>query len=139
MIKPRVLFLCTDNSCRTQMAEGFLRHLAGDRFDVASAGCEATDLDPDAVEAMREAGVDISGHRAKPAETYFGQQFTFVITLCSRETENTCPIFPGGIWRLQWPIENPHAQRAVAEHKASVRRARDLIHQQVLDFINAHG
>ena len=139
MIKPRVLFLCTDNSCRTQMAEGFLRHLAGDRFDVVSAGCEATDLDPDAVEAMLEVGVDISGQRPKQVETYFGQQFTFVITLCNREAENACPIFPGGIWRLQWPIENPHAGRSVAEHKVSVRRVRDLLHEHLLHFIEAHG
>jgi protein-tyrosine-phosphatase len=62
-----------------------------------------------------------------------------VITLCNREAESACPIFPGGIWRLQWLIEDPHARRSAVEHRASVRRARDLLYQQVLDFIEAHG
>ena len=97
MIKPKVLFLCSGNSCRTQMAEAFLSDLAGDRFEITSAGSEATPLDRDAVAAMRELGIDISGHQSKSVTSYLGQRFTFVITLCDRQQERTCPIFPGAI------------------------------------------
>src|ERR1035438_8403877 len=83
MIKPKVLFLCSGNSCRTQMAEAFLSDLAGDRFEITSAGSEATPLDPDAVAAMRELGIDISGHQSKSVTSYLGQRFTFVITVTS--------------------------------------------------------
>lgn len=85
MIKPKVLFLCSGNSCRTQMAEAFLSDLAGDRFEITSAGSEATPLDPDAIAAMRELGIDISRHQSKSVTSYLGQRFTFVITLCDRQ------------------------------------------------------
>jgi arsenate reductase len=97
MIKPKVLFLCTGNSRRTQMAEGFLRTMAGDRFDVKSDGSEETPLDPEAVTVMREVGVDISGQETKAVNRFLGRRFSYVVTLCDREKERTCPIFPGVI------------------------------------------
>ncbi|MGE5325656.1 MAG: arsenate reductase ArsC, partial [Deltaproteobacteria bacterium] len=94
MIKPRVLFLCTANSCRSQMAEGFLRHLGSDRFEAASAGAQASRVNPDAIRVMKEVGIDISTHRSKDASELRGQNFTYVVRVCDRAKE-TCPIFPG--------------------------------------------
>jgi len=96
-IKPRVLFLCTENSCRTQMAETFLRQLAGEELEVVSAGAQAGSLDPDAVAAMREVGIDISSPRTKAVDPYLRERFHYVITLCNRTKERSCPIFPGAI------------------------------------------
>lgn len=92
MIKPNVLFLCTGNSRRTQMAEGFLRALARDDFEVVSAGAEETPVDPDAVAAMREVGIDISGQETKAVNRYLGRRFNYVVMLCDREKERSCPI-----------------------------------------------
>ena len=104
MIKTSVLFLCTGNSRRTQMAEGFLRALGGDSFDVVSAGSEETPIDPEAVAVMREVGIDISGQGTKAVNRFLGRRFSYVVTLCDREKEKTCPIFPGAIWRRQWDL-----------------------------------
>jgi arsenate reductase len=139
MIKPKVLFLCSGNSCRTQIAEAFLRDLAGDRFEITSAGSEATPLDPEAVEAMLELGIDISGHRSKKVDPFFAVKFTFVITLCDRQHERTCPIFPGAIWRQQWNLENPAAVEEPGEHRQSVRRVRDQLRQHVTQFVSEHA
>jgi len=88
------------------MAEGFLRTLAGDRFEVVSAGSEETPLDPDAVAAMREVGIDISGQETKAVSRFLGRRFNYVVMLCDRQKERSCPIFPGAIWRLTWDLEN---------------------------------
>ncbi len=108
MLKPKVLFLCGANSCRTQMAEGFLRDLAGDRFDVMSAGYRPSEaVCADAVEAMREVGIDISEQRPKATDQYLGLRVAYVITVCDRQKERDCPIFPGVVWRLTWALEDP--------------------------------
>ncbi len=138
MIKPKVLFLCSDNSCRTQMAEAFLRDMAGERFEALSAGCEASGLDPDAVEAMREAGIDISGNRAKKIDQFLHERVTFLVTLCEREIERSCPIFPGAIWRLKWPLDNPALAPTREEHRITVRRVRDEIRQRIAEFVQEH-
>jgi len=138
-IKPKVLFLCTENSCRTQMAEAFLRDLTSDEFEVVSAGAEAGFLDPDAVAAMREVGIDISAAQTKVVDPYLRQRFHYVITLCDREKERSCPIFPGAIWRQHWPIESPVALlRAGLDHGLAVRHARDAIRRHVLEFVEKH-
>lgn len=139
MIKPKVLFLCSGNSCRTQIAEAFLRDLAGDRFEITSAGSEATPLDPDAIQAMRELDIDMSGHQSKSVTPYLGQRFTYVISLCDRQQERTCPIFPGAIWRQQWSLENPAAVEDPGEHRQSVRRVRDQLRQHVTQFVNQYS
>jgi arsenate reductase (thioredoxin) len=96
MLKPRVLFLCGANACRTQMAEAFLRDLAGDRFEALSAGYQPADrVSSDAIEAMREIGIDISGRRPRKTDGLLGQRVAYVITLCDRQKERSCPIFPG--------------------------------------------
>jgi len=139
MIKPKVLFLCTGNSRRTQMAEGFLRATAGDRFDVLSAGNEETPLDPDAVAVMREVGVDISGQETKAVNRFLGRRFNYVVSLCDREKERTCPIFPGAIWRLQWDLEDPSIGVTREERRAALRRVRDDIQQRVVEFVEKHA
>ena len=140
MIKPKVLFLCTANHCRTQMAEAFLRDLAGDRFDITSAGYEeAPEICPEAIEAMREVGIDISGQRPKKSEQFLGERFSYVVTLCDRELEDGCPIFPGVIWRrLTWPVENP-ATAPPEERRIITRRVRDEIRQRVMTFIQENA
>jgi len=138
-IRPRVLFLCTENSCRTQMAEAFLRELAGDELEIVSAGAEAGRLDPDAVAAMREVGIDISSARTKVVDPYLRERFHYVITLCDRAAERSCPIFPGAIWRQKWPIESPAALEAAGlDHYVAVRYARDAIRRHVVEFIKKH-
>ena len=139
MIKPKVLFLCTGNSRRTQMAEGFLRAMAGDRFDVMSAGSEETPLDPDAVAVMREVGIDISMQETKAVNGFLGRRVSYLVTLCDREKERTCPVFPGAIWRLQWDLEDPSKAVTREERRSALRRVRDDIHQRVAAFVEEHA
>ncbi len=138
-IKPRVLFLCTENSCRTQMAEAFLRELTVDEFEIVSAGAEAGHLDPDAVAAMREVGIDISSAQTKTVDPYLRDRFHYVITLCDRQTERSCPVFPGAIWRQTWELESPSALEADGlSHAMAVRYARDRIRRHVTEFVEKH-
>ena len=135
MRMPRVLFLCTGNAARSQMAEGLLRHLAGDRFEVFSAGTEPVGVHPFAVEVMREIGVDIAAHRSKPSKEFLGQSFAYVITVCDRAKER-CGIFPGAVQRLDWALDDPAAATGTAtERLAAFRRIRDQIEQRVRSFI----
>ena len=123
--KPRVLFLCTHNSARSQMAEGLLGHLGGEKFEPFSAGTEATRVRPEAIEAMREVGVDISGQRSETLDRYLDEPFDYVVTVCDDANE-ACPVFPGGKERLHWSFEDP--SRAEGEERLAVfRRVRDEI------------
>src|SRR5687767_13087808 len=108
--KARVLFVCTHNSARSQMAEGLLRHLAGDRFEAQSAGTEATHVRPLAIRAMDEIGVDISGQESKTLERYLGEPFDYVITVCDDANE-ACPFFPGAKERLHWSLPDLSAAK----------------------------
>jgi arsenate reductase (thioredoxin) len=138
-IKPRVLFLCTENSCRTQMAEAFLRDMVGDELEIVSAGAEAGSLDPVAVAAMQEVGIDISSVGTKKIDPYIRERFHYVITLCDRDTERSCPIFPGAIWRETWPLERPASLKSHGlNHAVAVRYARDRIRQHVTEFVERH-
>jgi len=138
-IRPRVLFLCSENTCRTQMAEAFLRELTGEELEIVSAGSEAGHLDPDAVAVMREAGIDISHARAKAVDPYLRQRFHYVITLCDRRKERSCPIFPGAIWRQVWHVESPAAlESAGMSHRMAVRQTRETIRRHVSEFVKKH-
>ena len=126
-MKRRVLFLCTHNSARSQMAEGFLRALAGDRFEVASAGTEARGVNPMAVQAMAEAGVDLSRHTSKTLDRFVGEPWDYVITVCDSANE-ACPVFPAAATRLHWSFDDPSAtQGSESERLAVFRRVRDEI------------
>ena len=126
-MKKRVLFLCTHNSARSQMAEGLLRDMAGDRFDVFSAGTEETRVHPLAIEAMRESGIDIGSQRSKTLDGFSGQQFDYVITVCDRANES-CPIFPGSTERIHWSFDDPSAATGTDEQRLHMfREIRDAI------------
>lgn len=134
--KKRVLFLCTHNSARSQMAEGLLRHLAGDRFDVASAGTERTHVRPHAIEAMREIGIDISGHWSKTVDELAGERFDYVVTVCDRANES-CPVFPGTTQRIHWSFEDPAAVSGTHEEKLhAFRTVRDAIRRRLEEFLS---
>ena len=127
MTRPRVLFLCTHNSARSQIAEGFLRALAGERFDVASAGTEATHVHPLAIRAMEEVGIDLTGHASKTIDAFFGQPWDYVITVCDSANER-CPMFPGGTTRIHWSFDDPSQATGTDEDKLKkFRRVRDEI------------
>ena len=130
-----ILFLCTGNSCRSQMAEGFLRHFAGDRFGAASAGTHPSVLNPGAVEAMREIGIDISHHRSKKVDEFLGQRVDAVITVCDRARES-CPIFPNAVPFHHWPFDDPAIAKGTAEERKAVfRRVRDEIAARIRRFV----
>ena len=134
-MKKRVLFLCTHNSARSQMAEGLLRKMAGDRFEVSSAGTERTRVQPLAIEAMREIGIDISGHSSKTLDAFEGQTLDYVITVCDRANES-CPIFPGTTERIHWSFEDPTAATGTDEKRLRVfRTVRDAIQQRLRMFV----
>lgn len=131
MSKRRVLFLCTHNSARSQMAEGLLRHLAGDQFEVHSAGTEATGIRPLAIRVMAEAGIDISHQNSKNLDRYRGQPFDAVVTVCD-EANEACPVFPGAKEQLHWSFPDPSAATGTeGERLAAYRRVRDGIRKRI--------
>jgi arsenate reductase (thioredoxin) len=135
--RTRVLFLCTHNSARSQMAEGLLRHLAGDRFEAMSAGTEATRVRPLAIRAMEEIGVDISGQESKTLDRYLGEPFDHVITVCDDANE-ACPFFPGAASRLHWSFEDPSRAVGSEEERLAVfRSVRDRIREKIEDDLVA--
>lgn len=126
--KKRVLILCTGNSARSQMAEGLLREIGGDKLEVESAGVAPSSVRPEAVEAMREIGIDISGHRSKSADEFTEQQFDYIITVCDNAKE-TCPVFSGNATRIHQSFEDPPPER-VGDYRSRLkifRRVRDEI------------
>jgi arsenate reductase (thioredoxin) len=133
--KRSVLFLCTGNSCRSQMAEGLLRHMAGDRFEVFSAGTRPAGLNPDSVRAMQEVGIDIAGHRSKCVDEYAGRDFDFIITVCD-SARQSCPVFPSAAARLHWDLEDPAAARGSDDERMHVFRSiRDEIAGRIREFL----
>jgi arsenate reductase (thioredoxin) len=129
--KRRVLFLCTHNSARSQMAEGLLRSVAGERFEACSAGTEATRVRPLAIRAMAELGIDISGQESKTLDRYLGDQFDAVITVCDQAAE-ACPVFPGARKRLHWSFPDPSQAAGTEEEQLAVyRQVRDAIRQRI--------
>ena len=132
--RKRVLILCTGNSARSQMAEGLLREMGGDRFEVYSAGVNPSSVRPEAVKAMRETGIDISGHRSKSADEFVGQNFDYIITVCDNAKE-TCPAFPGRAERIHRSFEDPPAPGAADPDTGAAvfRRVRDEIRAWLKD------
>jgi arsenate reductase len=132
----RVLILCTGNSARSQMAEGILRREGGDRFEVYSAGTKASFVRPEAIQVMREIGIDISHHRSKSVDEFAGQEFDYVITVCDNAKES-CPIFPGKAERIHQSFEDPPAPGVGDdEHRLAIfRRVRDEIREWLKEFI----
>jgi len=136
MKKPRVLFLCTGNSARSQMSEAFLRKYAGDQFEVHSAGLDPTAINPHTVKVLEEIGIDTSDQYAKSLATYLGKiHFSYVITVCSN-AEERCPMFPGMGTRLHWPFEDPAAfEGSDAEKTEKFREMRDQIEEKIKSWL----
>jgi arsenate reductase len=134
MEKKRVLILCTGNSARSQMAEGLLRHDAGERFVVESAGTKPGTVRPEAIAAMKELGIDISGHRSKHVDEYEGREFDYVMTVCDSAKES-CPVFFGAAKRLHQSFDDPAAwEGSEQERMALFRRVRDELRRYLADF-----
>jgi arsenate reductase len=132
--KKRVLILCTGNSARSQMAEGLLRHDAGERFEVESAGTNPCFVRPEAVAVMRELGIDISGHRSKHVDEFEGQRFDYVITVCDNARES-CPVFFGTAEKLHHSFEDPTSFTGSEEQRLEVyRRVRGELRSYLAGF-----
>jgi arsenate reductase len=136
MEKVKVLFLCTGNSARSQMAEAFLRSYAGEKFEVFSAGLEPEEINPFAKKAMEEIGFDLEGQHSKDVGQFLGHaHFGYVITVCS-QAECRCPIFPGASMRLHWPFEDPAAFQGTEEQKLNkFREIRDQIRMRIESWL----
>ena len=135
----RVLFVCTHNSARSQMAEGMVRAWGGDRFEAYSAGTEATRVRPEAIAVMREIGIDITGQSSKTILPFIGEQFAWVITVCDAAKE-ACPVIPGAAQQAHWSIDDPSAVEGTEEQRLEAfRAARDVIRDRVHIFMLAAG
>jgi arsenate reductase len=131
----RVIFVCTGNSARSQMAEALLRHEGGDRFEVVSAGVSPRGVHPLAVAALADVGIDISEAKSKPVGMFLGRRFDYVITLCDR-ARATCPVFPGGSETLHWGLDDPaEAEGTDAERRAAFNRVMKEIATRLRAFI----
>ena len=133
----RVMFVCTHNSARSQMAEGMLRAMGGDTFEVFSAGTEATGVRPEAIAVMDEIGIDISGHTSKSLAPFMGESFSWVITVCDEAAE-ACPTFPGAASMAHWSIPDPSAADGALDARLEAfRAARDTIADRVRQLVAA--
>ena len=140
MIKHRVLFVCVHNSARSQMAEELLRKIAGDRFDVESAGLEPGTLNSYAVAALREEGIDITGKKTVSAFELLkqGRYYTYVITVCDETSAETCPIFPGCRERFHWSFPDPSKFTGTDEEiMKRVREVRERIREKITEWVTA--
>lgn len=138
MPRKKILFLCTHNSCRSQMAEGLANHFMGEEFQAYSAGTEATRVNPLAIKVLSEIGVDISGHRSKTLEEFEGESFDYVITLCGDANE-TCPLFIGGAKRSHRGFDDPSRYSgSESEVLPQFRRVRDEIKSWILEFFGGN-
>ena len=136
-MKKRVLFLCTANSCRSQMAEGIINYFLGDKISAFSAGTEATCVNPTAIEVMKEIGIDISKHQSKNLTAFDGQSFDYVITLCGNVNE-TCPLYIGGTNKTHIGFDDPAKARGSKEEvMQEFRRVRDEIKEKLTAFFQA--
>ncbi len=134
MNKPRMLIICTGNSARSQIAEALMSKYLSDEFDVVSAGLDPRGLNPYAVRVMQEIGIDISANQSKDVKQYLGQFFTYLVTVCS-DAEARCPIFPGVVFRLFWPFEDPAKFSGTEEETLNIfRKVRDEIDLKVRQF-----
>lgn len=135
MATKRVLIVCTGNSARSQIAEALIRHEAGSRFEVYSAGTQPTQIRTEAVAVLRELGIDLASHRSKPVTEFAGQEFDYVITVCDKAREE-CPVFPGPSERLHWPFEDPASLTEQGDARLTAfRKLRDRIHARVMVFL----
>jgi len=140
MTKKKVLFVCVHNSARSQIAEAFLKQMAGDRFEVESAGLEPGKLNPAAIEVMQELGIDISQNKTKNAFDFYkqGKQYDYVITVCDESQSGACPVFPGRGERIHWSFDDPARFQGTQEERLEkTRQVRDKIKQQIEQWLGS--
>ncbi len=138
MQRERVLFVCVHNSARSQMAEAILNHIAGDRFQAESAGLEPGTLNPLAVEAMKDMGIDISHKQTRDAFDLYrrGERYSYVVTVCDESSGERCPLFPGTAQRMHWGFQDPSALTGShADKLAKTIEIRDQIHRKILSWL----
>ncbi|MED5427527.1 MAG: arsenate reductase ArsC [Candidatus Neomarinimicrobiota bacterium] len=134
--RTKVIFICTGNSCRSQMAEGLLRYMAGDRFEVFSAGSHPSRLHPASIIVMAELGIDISNHSADSIDEYLDKDVDIVISVCDNARQ-VCPVFPGDVKQIHWSIDDPfHGWGAKPSDLIPYRETRDILKDQIESFIN---
>ena len=141
MTKKRVLFVCIHNSARSQMAEELLRQMAGEHFEVESAGLEPGKLNPLAVEVLKEKGIDISGKQTQDVFELYkqGRRYNYVVTVCDGASGERCPIFPGAVETLHWPFEDPSSLAGPHEERlAKTRRVRDQIEATIRNWLSTN-
>jgi arsenate reductase (thioredoxin) len=132
----RILFLCVHNSARSQLAEGLLRKMAGEGFEVASAGSEPSSVNPYALRILQDEGIDTSAHYSKPVQEFLNQPFDYLITLCDDEI---CPVFPGALRRLHWAMADPAAVQGDSETKLEAfRKTADELQLRLTEFLAMH-
>jgi len=137
MLKPKVLFVCTGNSCRSQIAEGIMRDKAGDRYEVFSAGSHPSRVNPMAIKVMEEWKIDISHHTSDPIDYYLDKGIDTVITVCDNANQ-ACPTFPGDVERLHWSIKDPFAGwDANDEYLDAFRATRETIFRRIEKFLDS--
>ncbi len=139
MDKKKVLFVCVHNSARSQMAEAFLKQIAGDKFEVESAGLEPGNLNPIVVEVMKEVGIDISQNKTKSVFDFYkqGKQYDYVITVCDESQSSACPVFPGRGERLHWGFTDPSQFQGLLQDKINqTREVRDQIAAKIREWLN---
>ena len=131
----KVLFLCTGNSCRSQMAEGLLRFAGGDVVDVSSAGTKPQSINADAIAAMKEMGIDISAQKSKSMQQFVNESFDYVVTLCD-DAKESCPVFPGQAKRLHWRLPDPATAKGSAAKRMKVfREIREQLSVHIDDLL----
>tara|TARA_Y100000590_G_C15702509_1_gene1007348 strand:+ start:1029 stop:1472 length:444 start_codon:yes stop_codon:yes gene_type:complete len=134
--KTKVIFICTGNSCRSQMAEGLLKHMSGDHFEVFSAGSHPSRVHPASILVMDEIGIDISNHSAEAIDKYLDKKIDTVITVCDN-ARLLCPVFPGNVHRIHWSIEDPfHGWSTEPSDLIPYRETRNILKDQIKTFIN---
>jgi len=139
MKKLKLMFVCTGNSCRSQMAEGLLRHLAGDRFEVVSSGTHPMEVSSRAIEAMREIGIDISDQRPKNVQRFKDTDFDYVVTVCD-SAKQACPVFTRTKETLHWSVPDPFSAGGSSDERAMVfRRVRNEIEERIENFLESIG
>ena len=135
MDKKKVIFICTGNACRSQMAEGLLRHMAGDKFEVYSAGSHPSRLHPASVAVMAEWNIDITHHTSEPINDYLETGIDIVITVCDN-AQQICPTFPGNVKRIHWGLDDPyHGWGAKPEDLLPYREIRDELKRRIKVFL----
>ncbi|PYT01952.1 MAG: protein-tyrosine-phosphatase [Acidobacteria bacterium] len=133
-MKQRVLILCTGNSARSQMAEGLLREIAGERFDIESAGLAPTSVRPEAIASMAEIGIDITAQRSKSVDEFADQHFDYVITVCDNANES-CPVYPSDTERIHWSFQDPAAvEGSEKERLDAFRKVREQISGRLKEY-----